>query len=51
MSNAMSIHRDYLFDLGLELNQLARQARHEREAAPEESRDRILNEGCLALKR
>ena len=34
---AMSFHRDYLLDLSLELMQLARPARQERDAAPEGS--------------
>ena len=48
----MSACRDYLFDLGMGLKQLAQQARRERDAAPQGSRDRLFNEGrLLALHR
>jgi hypothetical protein len=43
----MSAHRDYLFDLGMELKQIAQQARRERDAAAEGSRDRLFHEGRL----
>lgn len=43
----MSAHRDYLFDLGMELKQLAQQARRDRDAAPQGSRDRPFHEGRL----
>ncbi len=43
----MSTHQDYLFDLGFELKQQAREARRERDASPEGSEERTFNNGRL----
>jgi len=43
----MSSHQDYLFDLGFEIKLLAREAKRERDAAPEGSEARTFNNGRL----
>jgi hypothetical protein len=43
----MSRHREYLYDLGLELKLRALEAREERDAAPEGSADRTFHSGRL----
>jgi hypothetical protein len=43
----MSIHRDYLFDLGYEIKLDALEARRERDAAPEGSEERTFKSGRL----
>lgn len=41
----MSTHKDYLYDLGLEVKQRALDARRERDAAPAGSEDRSFQSG------
>lgn len=41
----MSVHQDYLFDLGFELKMRALEARRERDSAPGRSHDRLFHAG------
>lgn len=43
----MSMHRDYLFDLGYEIKLHGLEARRERDATPEGSEERMFNSGQL----
>lgn len=45
--SAMSVHRDYLFDLGYEIKLHALEARRERDAAQEGSEERTFAAGQL----
>lgn len=45
--SAMSIHRDYVFDLGYEIKLYALEARRERDAAPEGGEERTFKSGQL----
>ncbi len=41
----MSVHQNYLFDLGFELKTRALEARRERDSAPDRSADRVFHAG------